>query len=80
MEDLAPRASGLAALAQAEDDGLIRLRVAEIRHLVWGVVWEVKPLIAAVLDWSLWRRRHQARARACHDKRRLHALRQQLQL
>jgi hypothetical protein len=54
--------------------------VAEIRHLVWRLVWAVKPIIAAVLGWSAWRRRHQARAKTCHYHRRLRSLTQQLQL
>jgi hypothetical protein len=54
--------------------------VAEIRHLVWRLVWAVTPVVAAVLSWSVWRRRHQAIARACHYTRRLHGLDQHLQL
>ena len=59
---------------------LIRLSVAEIRNLLWRLVWAVKPVIAAVLGWSVWRRRHQAIARVCHYTRRLRSLDQQLQL
>jgi hypothetical protein len=54
--------------------------VAEIRHLVWRLVWAVTPVVAAVLSWSVWRRRHQAIARACHYTRRLHGLDHHLQL
>jgi hypothetical protein len=59
---------------------LIRLSVAEIRKLLWRLVWAVNPLIAAVLGWSVWRRHHQAIAKACHYQRRLHGLDQHLQL
>jgi hypothetical protein len=54
--------------------------VAEIRKLVWRVVWAVKPIVASVLGWSVWRRHHQAMARTCHYKRRLRRLDQQIQL
>lgn len=66
--------------APAAGDGLIRPSMGEIRHLVWRVVQAVKPIIAAVLGWSVWRRRHQARARTCHFTRRFHDLGQHLQL
>ena len=59
---------------------MIRLSVAEIRKLVWRLVWAVQPLIATVLGWSVWRRRHQALARTCHYQRRLHYLVSEVQL
>jgi hypothetical protein len=31
----------------------------------------VRPALAFVLDWSRWRRHHQAVARACHHRRRM---------
>jgi hypothetical protein len=54
--------------------------VAEIRHLLWRLVWAVTPIVAVVLSWSVWRRQHQAIARACHYSRRVHLLHQHLQL
>ncbi len=47
------------------------LSVAEIRRLLWKLVWTVTPAVEFVLGWSVWRRRHQATARVCHYKRRL---------
>jgi len=55
------------------------LSVAEIRRLVWGLVWARRPPHGFVLAWSGWRRRHQAVAQTCHYRRRL-ARYQQLQL
>jgi hypothetical protein len=54
--------------------------VAEIRKLVWQVVWAVTPLVAAVLGWSVWRRQHQAIARICHYQRRVQHLAPEVQL
>jgi len=50
-------------------DGLIALTCNEIKHLFAALV--IHPARDAVhqLHWSAWRRRHQARARACHYKR-----------
>jgi len=45
------------------------LTVAEIRRLLWRLVWLVVPAAAFVLGWSRWRRRHQALAKACHYKK-----------
>jgi len=47
------------------------LSVAEIRKLLWRLIWAGEPAVGFVLEWSVWRRRHQARARACHYKHRL---------
>jgi hypothetical protein len=44
--------------------------VAEIRRLLWKVVFIVEQPVAAVLAWSRWRRRHQAVAKFYHYKRR----------
>jgi len=49
------------------------LTVAEIRHLLWRLVWLVVPAAAFVLGWSQWRRCHQAVAKACHYKKRQYA-------
>jgi hypothetical protein len=44
--------------------------VAEIRHLLWKVVFVARQTVAEVLAWSRWRRRHQAVAKFYHYKRR----------
>jgi hypothetical protein len=54
-------------------DGPIRLTVNEIRHLFTTLVTTTIHTVQHRLHWSLWRRRHQARARRCHYKRRLAA-------
>jgi hypothetical protein len=54
--------------------------VAEIRKLLWRLIWAVEPAVQFVLEWSVWRRRHQAVARHCHYQRRLARLGQQVQL
>lgn len=48
----------------------IALTVPEIRKVLWQLVLYCVPRIIAVIGWSIWRRRHQATARACHYKRR----------
>jgi len=45
---------------------LIPLTVPEVRGLLAQLIWHEHPDPAAVLGWSHWRRRHQARARRCH--------------
>ncbi len=45
--------------------------VPEVRRLLWRLLWAQPPPAAHVLAWSTWRRRHQARARRCHYRRRL---------
>ena len=47
-------------------DPLPQLSAPEIRHLLAGLVVAVAPIRDLLLDWSLWRRRHQATARAAH--------------
>jgi SRSO17 transposase len=49
--------------------GLIALTCNEIQHLFAALV--IRPVRDALhrLRWSAWRRRHQARARACHYQR-----------
>lgn len=49
---------------------MIRLSVAEIRRLLWHVVFALQRTAAQVLAWSCWRRQHQARAQYWHYKRR----------
>jgi SRSO17 transposase len=65
----------LAVLAATErtrhppPDGLIALTCNELQRLFAALV--VRPLRNALhrLRWSVWRRRHQARARTCHYQR-----------
>lgn len=52
--------------------GLIPLTVNEIRRLFAKLVANTVHTLAHWLAWSLWRRRHQARARASHYRRRGH--------
>jgi hypothetical protein len=49
---------------------LLPLTVPEVRHLLWQVLWLFQPPLELVLAWSRWRRRHQARAKQAHTKRR----------
>jgi len=58
---------------QSKPRALVPLTVAEIRHLLWRLVWLVVPAAAFVLGWSQWRRCHQAVAKACHYKKRQYA-------
>lgn len=48
----------------------MRVSSGEIRHLFWKVVVAVAQPCAHILDWSWWRRCHQALAGACHCRRR----------
>jgi hypothetical protein len=50
---------------------LIPLTVPEVRRLVYRLVVRVLAPPEAVLHWSCWRRRHQARATRSHYRRRL---------
>ena len=59
---------------------LIPLTVPEVRRLLWRLAWRSLPPPEFVLDWSHWRRRHQAQARRCHYQRRLARLALQVQL
>jgi len=56
---------------QPGDMNLIRLTVNEIRRLINTLIIEPIRSLAHRLYWSHWRRRHQARARRSHYKRRL---------
>ena len=46
------------------------LTVPEVRRLLWKLVWQAPLQAERVLAWSRWRRRHQARAKRAHIKRR----------
>jgi len=49
---------------------LIPLSVPEVRKLLLKLLWAAVPEDEKVLAWSVWRRRHQHRARACHYRTR----------
>jgi len=49
---------------------LLPLTVPEVRRLLWRLVWQAPATPEGVLYWSYWRRRHQARAKQSHIKRR----------
>lgn len=51
-------------------DDLIPLSCNEIQHLFTTLVAQTVPTVIHRLRWSEWRRRHQARARTCHYRRR----------
>ena len=57
------------------DEELIPMTVPEVRRLLTRLVWTENQPPDFVLYWSWWRRRHQARARRCHYKRRQSNLR-----
>jgi len=44
--------------------------VPEVRKLLLKLVWNAVPDEGKVLAWSVWRRAHQYRARACHYRKR----------
>ena len=46
------------------------MSVPEVRNLLVELVWGSLPEAERVLAWSVWRRRHQHRARECHYKKR----------
>ena len=49
--------------------GLIPLTRNEIRHLFTQLTQHGRRALTSIADWSGWRRRHQARAKACHYRR-----------
>ena len=59
-----------AQFQQQEAAQFIPLTVPEVRRLLWRLVWQAPVTTESVLSWSGWRRRHQARARHFHIKRR----------
>jgi SRSO17 transposase len=50
-------------------DGLIELTLNEFRRLFDAILLDQPPSLTALLSWSSWRRRHQARARDSHYRR-----------
>jgi hypothetical protein len=59
---------------------LLPLSVPEVRRLLWRLFWQWIPSPTFILDWSYWRRRHQAIAKFYHYKRRLNLSLSYLQL
>ena len=53
--------------------GLIPLTCNEVQHLFAAVACRPAGDRGHRLRWSAWRRRHQARARACHYRRQANA-------
>jgi len=64
-----PRAAAATPATDQPFAGLIPLTRNEIRRMFTGLTAELKS-VHFWLGWSLWRRHHQAVARACHFKRR----------
>ena len=62
-----------------EAEELLPFTVPEVRRLIWYLVWRKIPTPEQVVNWSRWRRTHQARAKRSHYKRN-EAQHKQLQL
>jgi len=60
--------------------GLIPITLNELHRLFDALVIAATATIQDVLKWSIWRRRHQARARQCHYRRRSQHLKPDLRL
>jgi SRSO17 transposase len=60
--------AGVDLLNLAEE--LLPLTVPEVRRLLWALVSQRSPPPRSVLHWSVWRRKHQQRARRAHWHRR----------
>lgn len=56
--------------AKPTPDGLIPISVNELRRLFDALLLRPNHTAQRLQQWSLWRRRHQARARACHYRQR----------
>jgi SRSO17 transposase len=69
--DASPDSPPSADHADPAADSLAPLSVNEIRRLHANLACPARSA-SHVLAWSQWRRRHQARARNCHYRRRLH--------
>ena len=54
----------------APSQPMVALSVCEIRHLISRLLLMAGLALDAILDWSLWRRMHQAVAKLCHWKAR----------
>ena len=49
---------------------LIRLSINEFQRLLAAGALTTERTLTRLLEWSLWRRRHQFRAQVCHQNRR----------
>jgi hypothetical protein len=49
---------------------LLPITVPEVRRLVYRLIWQPPPQPERILGWSVWRRRHQQRAKRSHYRRR----------
>jgi len=49
---------------------MVPLTVPEVRTLLLRLVWDRLAPAELAVAWSVWRRRHQYRARRCHYRRR----------
>ena len=56
--------------ARPAPDGLIPITVNELQRLFDALLLRPNHTPQRLNQWSLWRRRHQARARACHYRQR----------
>ena len=56
------------------DEELLPLTVPEVRRLLCRLVWAPAHHVDSVFSWSHWRRRHQARAKRFHYRKRIQAL------
>jgi SRSO17 transposase len=63
-------ATAIERAAHPRPDDLIELTVNEFRRLFDAVLLATRRTLTTLLAWSTWRRRHQARARDCHYRRR----------
>jgi SRSO17 transposase len=59
-----------AAQEQRAPGNLLPPTVPEVRRLMCSLLLAQSPEEAAVVGWSMWRRRHQLRAKRCHYHRR----------
>ena len=50
-------------------DAMIELTVNEFGRLFDALLIDQRPTLHTLLSWSAWRRRHQYRARDCHQHR-----------
>ncbi|MDZ4871072.1 MAG: hypothetical protein CLLPBCKN_000460 [Chroococcidiopsis cubana SAG 39.79] len=66
-----PSSIRLSTRIQAPAWSELPLSVPEVRRLLWRLFWQWIPSTTYILDWSYWRRRHQAIAKFYHYKRRL---------
>jgi SRSO17 transposase len=55
-------------ICQPPPSGLIPLTCNEVQHLFAALVARLVEDLGHRLRWSVWRRRHQARARTCHRR------------